>query len=136
MSDKKNSKAKKITAVIALVIIIPLIISALVIFIPHGKELKTLYVDSGKPADYKYLSEDDLEKDTHRYHYHACTHTGKIYIDSDTDLEEILGDNDPEHEESLGAQTLKLRISGIRYFTEDWMGVWVKYPVLVYEYQA
>lgn len=136
MERKYNKSAGKVILIMLLILLLCFIGSAVISLIPHNTKLKSLYVLDSKPAEFKYLSLKAYEDDDHAYHYYAYRGTGKIYIDSDTDLASILDDNDSVSSDSLGPQSLKLKLTGIRYFTEDMMGVFVKYPVLVYEYRA
>ena len=133
---RDHGKGTRNVIIIMLILLTVLTGAVLISLIPHNTKLGSLYILDAKPPQFKYLSAKDYDNDDHAYHYYAHNGIGKIYIDSDTDLEMILDDNDDVYEDCLGEQKLKLKLTGIRYFTEDMMGILVKYPVLVYEYQA
>ena len=68
------------------------------------------------------------------YEYFAYSSPFNCYIDSDEDLEDLLDDNEPEDDDGLGEQTLTVRFIGWRTYKTDNSGIWMEYPIPVYEF--
>ena len=119
-----NKKSRKgiIAIIVVLVIVAAMAVPAAVIIFSTQKHFESVCTDQ--------YSVDDA----HAYHYTGHTSLASYYIDSDTDLEAVLEDNDPDSADSLGEQDLKVRVTGMRLYKTDMMGIYVQYPVFVYEY--
>ena len=119
-----NKKSRKgiIAIIVVLVIVAAMAVPAAVIISSTQKHFESVCTD-------QYSADD-----THAYHYTGHTSLASYYIDSDTDLEAVLEDNDPDSADSLGEQDLKVRVTGMRLYKTDMMGIYVQYPVFVYEY--
>ena len=119
-----NKKSRKgiIAIIVVLVIVAAMAVPATVIIFSTHKHFENVLID-------QYATDD-----THSYHYTGHTSLASYYIDSDTDLEAVLEDNDPDSADSLGEQDLKVRVTGMRLYKTDMMGIYVQYPVFVYEY--
>lgn len=125
MSKKGKKSAKK--GVIAVSVILALLVigvSALAIslFLPHQKKALSMYPAAGHSIAYNG-----------RFSYRCADGLTAFYVDSDTDLSQVLEDKDPQSDD-MGEQTLKVRMAGLREYRTDNMGVWMSYPVIVYEY--
>ena len=122
----KKSIAKWIVLFSVCVILIPIIgISAYFMF-PHTIEISSIY-EVGKIPEWKYIGSTDSSAEIHTYHYTAWTSFGRtLYIDSDLDIDYMCDTGE--------SAAINLRPVGIRLYSTDMMGVWVKYPVIVYEY--
>ena len=119
-----NKKSRKgiIAIIVVLVIVAAMAVPATVIIFSTHKHFENVLIA-------QYATDD-----THSYHYTGHTSLASYYIDSDTDLEAVLEDNDPDSADSLGEQDLKVRVTGMRLYKTDMMGIYVQYPVFVYEY--
>lgn len=125
MSAKKKKASKKggiiISSVLA-VLLIGAIALALLIFLPHNKKVLSILPMTG-----------NADINDGRFNYRCADGLTALYIDSDVDLSTVLEDKDPQSDD-LGEQTLKLKFAGFRELKTDNMGVWMSYPVVVYEY--
>ncbi|MCR5060812.1 MAG: hypothetical protein K6A80_07265 [Saccharofermentans sp.] len=118
-----NTNKKSRTGIIAIIVVLVIMaVPAAVFIFSTLKHFESVCTD-------QYSADD-----THAYHYTGHTSLASYYIDSDTDLEAVLEDNDPDSADSLGEQDLKVRVTGMRLYKTDMMGIYVQYPVFVYEY--
>ena len=110
---------KKILIVLGVILLV-LIVYVVYLVLPHKRHFKSVWIrTSSGNADYEYLGYTGLLK---------------CYIDSDTDLQKILEDNDETYQDSIGEQTLRVRFIGFRIYRTDNSGIFVSYPIPVFRY--
>ena len=113
----KTSKRSKIVlkAVISIVLLCVLLIGSAFIFSipPHTKHFDSVY----KVSDNRYVG---------KYLYCASSNGAVSYLRADDDLTKPF--------ESNGEQDARVRATGIDMYRTDVSGIFVSYPVIVYEY--
>ncbi len=118
MSIKMRLLLNLIIALVSAAAIIALLIVCGMVM-PHDKHFDQVNVYN----DYKF--EEGEKGSEYEYHYIAHAFQGVCYIDSEYDIaEEVIG----------GDCDLMIRIIGIRWYKTDNSGIFMKYPVLAYEY--
>lgn len=113
-------KSVTVTAVILLILVLlagGLFVCAL---IPHKQHFRSVWIRT-------YAGNTSNE-------YLAYTSFSKCFIDSDAALQDFLEDNDEEYDNGIGEQTLKVRFTGFRTYRTDNSGIFMSYPIPVYEY--
>ena len=110
---------KKIIKAILALIGIFILIKLLILFIPHERSFSSVYKMNNASVKDVFVWDEYTGSYVARSNHHSC------YIDTDKELAET------SDTESI---TVKTHPIGIRIYSTDMMGVWVRYPVIVYAY--
>ena len=120
--EKKMSWKKKILIELLLGLISAIAIVVLLYFcgkiMPHNKNFTYVSEYLG------YTYDDRIGDKDFKYHYVATAFQGRCYIDSDEDLSEKIVNEECD---------LTIKILGLRWYKTDNSGIFMKYPVIVYE---
>ena len=112
---------KKIAIIAVVVVVLALAIAAPIVYVatPHEMDINELWYRSENDGTYEYLAYADPIN---------------CFIDSDTDLSDLIDDNDADSIDSFGEQTLRVEFTGFRTYHTDNSGIFTSYPIPVYEY--
>ncbi|MBO4637346.1 MAG: hypothetical protein J5685_09400 [Clostridiales bacterium] len=133
MARKTNKKAVAFLITLAVISLIVILGAFFHAIFPHYETFENVY-NCGDIPGFHYISEKDLDRDDHPYHYICSDILTSYYVDSYVELEKSYDDNEPDDMYSLGEQDLKVKATGVRFYYTDIMGMMVHYPVIVYEY--
>lgn len=106
---------------ILIIILILILIKVVIFVIPHERSFTSVYyMHNASNNDIYVLGKDCSKSYVARTNHHAC------YIDSNEDIKET------EYPDMIKLYTYPI---GIRIYSTDMMGIWVRYPVIVYAYK-
>ena len=114
----ESADRKRMIKGILIIILILILIKVVIFVIPHERSFTSVYyMRSASDNDVFVLGKDFSNSYVARTGHHAC------YIDSNEDIE------DTDYPNEIIFFTYPI---GIRIYSLDMMGVWVRYPVIVY----
>ena len=121
---------KILKPVIIILIILAVLIAPFIYLITPHYITRTIYIAS-RPRPEQYILDFDYYNDIGSSYYLATSSLGECYI-AGPSLENIVEDND-EHPNCLGKQRLKVKFRSIVWYQTDNSGIFMRYPVIVYE---
>ena len=116
-----SADRKRMIKGILIIILILILIKVVIFVIPHERSFSSVYyMHSASNNDIYVWGKGYANSYVARTNHHAC------YIDSNDYIKET------EYPDKIKLYTYPI---GIRIYSTDMMGTWVRYPVFVYAYK-
>lgn len=117
----ESADRKRMIKGILIIILILILIKVVIFVIPHERSFTSVYyMNNASMNDVVILGKGCSNSYVARTNHHAC------YIDSNEEIKET------EYPDMIKLYTYPI---GIRIYSTDMMGIWVRYPVIVYAYK-